>query len=633
MSQDHVVVCGLRGLGLRTVEQLHLAGVPVTVVDDAPDVRLVRLVETWGVPYLHGSSRVAETLLEAGIATARAVVCVESDDLHTLETALLARELRPDVPVVVHLANPAVGRAMAGVTGAGGILDVASLVAPSVVEVCLAAGAHPITVDGRPIVAATLTATTAGSLRSLFGDLSPLAVEPAGGGEPVICPGRDVVVQSGDTVVLLGTPDELDATGLRWGRGRLARAQTRRALRPGRSWPQGRRPDWAPGPVASLAAAMARLLDAKLRAALIGLVALVAVATTVLHLGYAERDGTRMTVLDALYFTVETVGTVGYGDFNFRDQPSWLRVFAIALMLVGATLATTVFAMLTNLLVSRRIAESLGRRRVPGFTGHTVVIGIGTVGLRVVELLHETGHDVVVVEHDESNRYLGRVRAMGVPVIVGDACIGTTLEQANLAAAGAVAVLTSDDLTNLESGLAVRDLLGARWPDVPVVLRLFDRQLARTVERSFGFTHVLSTAALAAPWFVGAALGLDVFGTFYVGRLPMLVARLGVRAGGGLDGVAMRDLGADVRVVAIRRGAAVSAVAGVGSDGVGSDGVGSDGVGSDGVGSDGAGSDLEYPPRRGSVLRGGDFAYLVGPYEEMLELVRRERADPVVTPR
>src|SRR5450755_3775421 len=83
-----------------------------------------------------------------------------------------------------------------------------------------------------------------------------------------------------------------------------------------------------------------------------------------------------------------------------------------------------------------------------------------------------------------------------------------------------------------------------RWRDVPVVPRLFDRQLASTVERSFGFKHVRSTAALAAPWFVGAALGLDVLATFYAGDVPLLVARLTVTPDGGLHGLAMADLAA-----------------------------------------------------------------------------------------
>jgi Trk K+ transport system NAD-binding subunit len=320
------------------------------------------------------------------------------------------------------------------------------------------------------------------------------------------------------------------------------------------------------------------------------LLGLVATSTTVLATFYRDDSG-GMTPVDALYFTVETIGTVGYGDFSFRHQATWLRLYAVGLMIVGAALAALFFALLTNVLVSRRIEEELGRRKVPGMSGHVVVVGLGAIGVRVVEGLRRRGREVVVVERDETNRYLAQVRDLGVPVVVGDATLGAVLEAANLPAAGAVAVLTSDDLTNLETGLAVRDRLGDRWADVPVVLRLFDRRLARTVERSFAFRHVRSTAALAAPWFVGAALGLDVLGTFYVGDEPLLVGRLPVAPGGGLDGLTMADLAATIRVVAIAR----------------------------------TGSDrLEHLPRRGTRLHGGDAAYLVGPYHELLGVLRRD---------
>ena len=118
-----------------------------------------------------------------------------------------------------------------------------------------------------------------------------------------------------------------------------------------------------------------------------------------------------------------------------------------------------------------------------------------------------------------------------------------------------MAILTSDDLTNIETGLAVRDYLGDRWVSVPVVLRVFDRDLGRTVEHHFDFRHVRSTSALAAPRFVGAALGLDILGSFTVGRQPFLVGRLTVAPGRGLDGLAMQDLPARTRVIALSRAA------------------------------------------------------------------------------
>ena len=578
-----MIVCGLEGVGLRTVEQLHHAGVRVVVVDDRPDVRLTRVVRGWGVPHLVGSPQLADTLAEAGLAGALAVICALADDLQTLETALLARELRADLRVVVQIRNPAVGRALA--TADVAVLDVGGLSAPSVVEACLRTGTHPISLDGERFLVVSVPVERQGSMRSLYGDLAPIAVTQEAG-EVVVCPGRDHVVHPGDTVSLLGTPDQLNEAQVPWTEPRTAASTG--------GWTRARR---VRALVASLLTAAA---DRRLLLVIGGLFALLVTATTVLRLGYREPNGRRMTVLDAVYFTVETIGTVGYGDFSFRQQESWLRVFAVCLMIVGASMATLMFALLTNVLVTHRIEESLGRRRVSGLSGHVVVVGLGSIGVRVLQQLREAGSQVVVVDSDEGNRYLAQVRAAGVPVVIADATLPQTLETVNIAGARAVAVLTSDDLVNLETGLAVRDQLTQAKLDIPIVLRLFERQLARTIEKSFEIGLVRSTAALAAPWFVGAALGLEVLGTFYVADTPMLVARLDVASGGGLENLAMSELSARTRVVAISRAA-----------------------------EDGR---LEHPPRRGTRFGAGDRAYLVGPYEELLQVLRRDSLSPSQLP-
>jgi hypothetical protein len=132
---------------------------------------------------------------------------------------------------------------------------------------------------------------------------------------------------------------------------------------------------------------------------------------------------------------------------------------------------------------------------------------------------------------------------------------------------------------------------------VPVVLRVFDRELAGGVEDGFGFRNVRSTASVAAPWFVGAALGLEVLGTFYVDHTPFLVGKLSVAAGGGLDGLAMRKLSERARVVALHR----------------------------------ADGSVEHPPRRDTTFAAGDEAYLVGLPDEVVQVLRRDApGQPVV---
>jgi len=580
--RGHVIVCGLRGVGLRIVEQLSLSGVPAVVIDDDPDVRLARVLSSWGVPHVSGSSRVAETLTGAGLAGAAAVICAAEDDLYTLETALLTRQLREDVRVVAQLGNPAVGRALAQVGVE--VLDVAGLSAPSVVEACLRSSAQEIILSGERFTAAWTSVSRAASLRELYGALAPIAVVPASGGDVVICPGRDVQVTAGDKVMVIGTPEELrkadvsaHVTGHRSGPGSPAPIAAVR-----RAW--------------NLVLSLLHAADRRLVLAMAALVTVLIGSTVVLRLAYQLTSTQHLSVLDALYFTVETITTVGYGDFSFRGQAPWLMACAVCLMLAGALFVAVFFALLTNVLVSRRIEESLGRQQITGLTGHVLVIGLGAVGMGVVKRLAAAGRDIVVVEKSEHNRHLGQLRALGVPVVIADATLPETLESVRLTSASAVAVVTSDDLANLETGLAVRDQLGARWETTPVVLRIFDPQLARSVKSSFGFTMVRSTAALAAPWFVGAALGLDVLSTFYAGDVPLLVARLTVTPGGGLHGVAMHDLGARTRVLALRR-AADKLI-------------------------------LEHPPRRNTRFRPDDEAYLIGPYDELLTVLRRDRPSP-----
>jgi Trk K+ transport system NAD-binding subunit len=385
---------------------------------------------------------------------------------------------------------------------------------------------------------------------------------------------------AGDRVAVLGTEDELRLGGIdpeRTRRSPLRTVALSRRL--------GRR-----------AATLMEEGNRALTFVVAGLLALILLSTIILRFTYRVPDthGGHLGFLTAAYFTVETVATVGYGDYTYAAQGAAMQVYAIALIATGVALVSTAFALFTNILVSRRIERSLGRHQVPGMVDHVVVIGLGAVGIAVVQGLIAEGQRVVVIERDYNNRFLSQARALGVPVVIADATQLQTHRMVNLNDAAAVAVLTSGDLTNIETGLAIRESLGERWEEVPVVLRVFDRDLARMMEESFGFRHVRSTSALAAPWFVGAALGLDVLSTFYVDQQPFLVGRVTVAARGGLQGLAMADLGARTRVIALSRAA--------------------------------EGGQLEHPPRRGTRFAGGDEAYILGPYEELLRVLQRDHA-------
>ena len=162
-----------------------------------------------------------------------------------------------------------------------------------------------------------------------------------------------------------------------------------------------------------------------------------------------------------------------------------------------------------------------------------------------------------------------------------------TLESARIDEDRAVTVLTQDDVVNIETGIVLQNILGHRH--VPIVLRVYDRTLGAAVAHRFGFENVGSTVDLAAPWFIGAALGLQVVGTFTVGQRSFMVGGVYVKLGSELDGMRMADLSTQRRVIAITR----------------------------------PGKPVLLHPRRDTRLRATDTAYLVGPYRELLDTLAK----------
>ena len=554
----HTVVCGDDALAMRIVEELNNAGISV--------VKLAAAAE----------------LADAGVARANAVVCVSDDDATNLEIALLARKANPDVRVVARLANGVLREAVAEGNGPGAILDVADLAAPSVVEACLGRTTHAFDAAGIRFVMSGADAPRDGTLREIYGDLAPVAVihgeNSIAPGEVVACPGRDLKVYAGDWTAMIGTVDELAARGVE-------------VPRP-RSHERVRRP-----PVARMADALRTVRDdinPMFYRALAIVLALLIGSTVLLRFAY-QYPG--MNWVDALYFSTETIATVGYGDFSFIDQPTWLRLWGVVMMFAGVITVALLVAFIADLLLSRRFAHSAGRRQVRHLRNHIVVVGLGSFGVRVVSDLKNAGCDVAVIERNVNNRFLSTAARLDVPVIFGDATLRPTLESARLDEARAIAVLTQDDMVNIETGIVLREMLSPRLlphviqPHVPIVLRIYDRVLGAAVAQRFGFDYVRSTVELATPWFIAATMGLEVISTFSVGQRSFMVGAVWVEPGSELDGLRMLELSTQTRVIAITR-----------KDGT-----------------------VTLHPRRDARLIAGDTAYLVGPYRELLDTLRKGR--------
>ena len=78
-------------------------------------------------------------------------------------------------------------------------------------------------------------------------------------------------------------------------------------------------------------------------------------------------------------------------------------------------------------------------------------------------------------------------------------------------------------------------------PDIKVVLRMFDADLAEKIERGFGIHTAFSASGLAAPAFAAAATRAHIEYSFYVGDTLLHVSQVTVDDDSPLAGLTMED--------------------------------------------------------------------------------------------
>ena len=91
-----------------------------------------------------------------------------------------------------------------------------------------------------------------------------------------------------------------------------------------------------------------------------------------------------------------------------------------------------------------------------------VIAGGGSVGRFIAEQLHETGHDVLIMDNDPAvvRSALRSNEPAGVPWLQADACEATRLAEAQVDKADVVAAVTGDDEDNLVISLLAKQEFG-----------------------------------------------------------------------------------------------------------------------------------------------------------------------------
>ena len=255
---------------------------------------------------------------------------------------------------------------------------------------------------------------------------------------------------------------------------------------------------------------------------------------------YRDPKGDPLDFGEALYGAFSLIFFGGY--LGFPEQ-WYLRVLYYLIPIVGlAALVDGVLSFGVALVSKRDRGQKWQVAMASTYDAHVIVCGIGRIGYRVILELLRHGRDVVAIESNPQGRFVEKAKGLGIPVIIADARRSANLIQAGVKVADAIIPCTDDELTNLDIALDSRDIN----PDIKIVLRMFDADLARRVERGFGIHTAFSTSALAAPIFAAASMRFSVKHSCYVGNTLLNLSELHVRPDSELAGWTLARLEADL---------------------------------------------------------------------------------------
>lgn len=201
----------------------------------------------------------------------------------------------------------------------------------------------------------------------------------------------------------------------------------------------------------------------------------------------------KWSFMDALYMTVITLATVGYGEVHEISPEG--RLFTVILIFLGVGFFLYVVGNVIQFLVEGRIRHVLGRRildkQISKLKNHFIVCGYGRMGRALCTYLIQKYLDVVVVEQNPN-----RVPVMdkdGILYIVGGATDEDNLMKAGIKKARGIISVLGADADNVFLVLIAKRLN----PEIFVVARANQDETENTLYDA-GTDKVVSPFALGA---------------------------------------------------------------------------------------------------------------------------------------
>jgi len=205
-------------------------------------------------------------------------------------------------------------------------------------------------------------------------------------------------------------------------------------------------------------------------------------------IGYMKLEN--LNFLDALYFTIVTVSSVGYGDIYPKTEES--KIFSIFIILVGVSSLFYLGASIISTIVEGKITSFIiwhSLAKIRKMKNHVILCGYGDVGSLVAKGLDRG--DVVIIERDKEK--YEELTGRGYFGIHGDSTHTETLRNANIEEARALIIALNSDADAIYTILSAKELN----PEIKVYVRANESDSLRKMKRA-GANYVICLPAIGS---------------------------------------------------------------------------------------------------------------------------------------
>lgn len=163
-------------------------------------------------------------------------------------------------------------------------------------------------------------------------------------------------------------------------------------------------------------------------------------------------------LVDALYMTVITISTVGFGEVG--EMTADAKIFTIFVIFTSVGMIGYTFTTITSLFMEGKI-QTIWRRRkmnntIENLSNHYIVCGAGETGQSVIDEFKAANSQFVVIDKNEDK--VEDLISKEVLAVLGDATSEQTLEKARVRFAKGLICSLNNDADNVYTVLTARQM-------------------------------------------------------------------------------------------------------------------------------------------------------------------------------